>query len=144
MPDLVALVKDVYSVSESFRDLKFKKAMQAVEKEALDVQQENTRLHEENIRLNKLLNARNELKAIGPHGYFYKNEQADGPYCPKCWHRDQKEVLLPASAKFAAGIGRQCTVCDKLYVEEPASTGPAIAFVPTEPRRSLWKKSSGF
>ena len=128
MADAISVFKDAYTVSEKFRDLELKKAMQALEVKILDVQQENTKLREENTRLNKLLNARDELKPSGPHNYFYKNGQTDGPYCPKCWQLDQRQVLLPASASVAEGVGKQCTVCDKLYVEQPAKPlQPAIA-----------------
>ena len=140
MSDVLSLLKDVYSVSENFRDLKFKKAMQALEKEVLDVQEENAKLRAENTKLSNHLNARAEMKASGPHKYFYKNGQTDVPYCPKCWQRDQKEVLLPEPAKFAAGVGRQCTVCDKLYVEEPAKPlPPAIAIANPTPRHRLFR-----
>jgi len=140
MSDVLSLLKDVYSVSENFRDLKFKKAMQALEKEVLDVQEENAKLRAENTKLSNHLNARAEMKASGPHNYFYKNGQTDVPYCPKCWQRDQKEVLLPEPAKFAAGVGRQCTVCDKLYVEEPAKPlPPAIAIANPTPRHRLFR-----
>ncbi len=132
---LVSLFKDVYSVSENFRDLKFRKAMQALAKEVLDVQEENTKLRAENTKLNNHLNARAEMKPFGPHNYFYKNGQTDGPYCPTCWQRDEKQVLLPASAKYAAGTGKLCTVCKELYVEQAAPPiGPAIAFVSPPPR----------
>ncbi len=109
-------------------DLKFKRAMQALEKEALDVQGENTKLREENTKLRELLNARAEMKPFGPLNYFYKNGQTDGPYCPTCWQRDEKQVLLPASAKYAGGTGKLCTVCKELYIEQAAPPiGPAIA-----------------
>lgn len=128
MADAISVFKDAYTVSEKFRDLELKKAMQALEVKILDVQQENTKLREENTRLNKLLNARDDLKPFGPHNYFYKNGQTDGPYCPKCWQKDQRQVLLPASENFAAGLGKQCTVCDKLYIEQPAKPiQPVIA-----------------
>jgi len=109
------------------------------------VREENVRLREENTRLNKLLTTGEELKSSGPHNYFYKNGQTDGPYCPKCWQKDHRQVLLPPSAKSAAGVGRQCAVCDKLYVEEPASPpAPAIASVDPPPGRSLWARTQGF
>ncbi len=140
MADLLSLFKDALRVSEKFRDLELKQAMQALQTQILDVQQENTKLREENTRLNNLLTTRDEMKSSGPHNYFYKNGQTDAPYCPKCWQSDQKEVLLPEPAKFAAGVGRQCTVCDKLYVEEPASPpAPAIAFVDPPSRRRLFR-----
>ena len=106
MADVLSLFKEVYSVSENFRDLKFKKTMQALEKEVLDVQVENTKLRAESTKLRNHLNARAEMKPFGPHNYFYRNGQTEGPYCPTCWQRDEKQVLLPASSKFAAGLGR--------------------------------------
>ncbi len=110
----------------------------ALREENATVREENASLRDENTKLNKLLTTRGELESSGPHSYFYKNGQTDGPYCPKCWQKDQRQVLLPASAKFEAGVGRQCTVCDKLYVEEPAKPlQPAIALVNPTPRQRL-------
>jgi len=104
------------------------------------VREENARFREENAKLHKLLITRDELKASGPHKYFYKDGQTDSPYCPKCWQKDGRQVLLPASAKFAEGVGRQCTVCDKLYVEEPAKPlPPAIAIANPTPRQRLFR-----
>lgn len=124
---LVAVFKEAYRVSENFRDLKLKQAMQLLEAKVLDVEAENTKLREENASLNKRLNARAEMKPFGPHNYFYKNGQTDGPYCPTCWQKNEKAILLPASTRYAAGIGRLCSVCKELYVEHPTSAGPAIA-----------------
>ena len=140
MADLLALFKDAFEVSEKFRNLELRKAMQALETKILDVQKENIELREKNTNLNKVLTARGEMKPFGPHHYFYKNGQTDGPYCPRCWQRDQKEVLLPASEKFAAGVGKQCPVCDKLYVEEPAKPlQPAISIANPTPQRRFFR-----
>lgn len=128
MPDPLSLLKDVVAVSEKFRDLELKEKMQALKSEILNVQEENAKLREENTKLKSILHGRVEMKAFGPHNYFCKNGQTDGPYCPRCWQKDERAVLLPASEKFAAGVGRKCTVCDKLYVEQPAAPpAPAIA-----------------
>ncbi len=59
---------------------------------------------------------REEMKPSGPHNYFYQNDK--GPYCPACWQKDEKKVLLPASADYAGRIGRRCHVCKELYIEE--------------------------
>jgi|SRR5882762_4774005 len=134
---VITLFKEAHKISEKLHDVELKKAMLALEIKLLDVQEENS-------RLTKRLNERAEMNASGPHNYFYKSGQSNAPYCPTCWQRDEKAILLPTPAKFTEGVGRQCVVCDKLYVEEPASTGPAIAFVAAERRRSVWAKTSGF
>ncbi len=62
---------------------------------------------------------REEMEPFGPHNYFYRNGKTVGPYCPKCWQKDEKKVLLPASGDYAGGKGRVCTVCREFYLEEP-------------------------
>jgi hypothetical protein len=64
------------------------------------------------------------MEPFGPHNYFYRNNKTDGPYCPKCWQKDGKKVLLPAIDKYFAGKGRVCTVCGHLYIEEPTPVQP--------------------
>src|SRR5260370_33134142 len=95
--------------------------MQALEKEVLDVQEENTKLRAENTKLNNHLNARAEMKPFGPHNYFYKNGQTDGPYCPTCWQRAENQVLLPTSAKHAAVTGKILTIRKENFVPQTAT-----------------------
>ena len=47
MPDVMSLLKEVYEVSKNFRDLNFKKALQALEIKVLDLQDENAKLRTE-------------------------------------------------------------------------------------------------
>lgn len=56
-----------------------------------------------------------EMASSGPNNYFYQN--AIGPYCPTCWQRDKRAVLLPAVKRYSAGNGRYCRVCKELYYE---------------------------
>jgi len=84
-------------------------------------------LQADNIKLKSPLAASEEMEPSGPHNYFYRNGKTDGPYCPTCWQKDGKRILLPASADYAAGKGKKCTVCKELYIEEPRKRGPAIS-----------------
>ncbi len=63
--------------------------------------------------------ASDEMEPFGPHNYFYRDGRTIGPYCPKCWQKDGKKVLLPAATDYAGGQGRVCTVCREFYIEEP-------------------------
>jgi hypothetical protein len=74
---------------------------------------------EENATVTSLV-VKDELKAFGPHNYFYRNNNTEGPYCPFCWQKDEKEVLLPASKDSMSGHGRQCRVCKEIFVEGPS------------------------
>ena len=60
-----------------------------------------------------------QMKPFGPHNYFYRNDNTDGPYCPVCWQKDGKEVLLPASADYTTGHERYCQVCKTGFFEGP-------------------------
>lgn len=66
---------------------------------------------------------KDELKPFGPHNYFYRNNNTEGPYCPFCWQRDKKEVLLPASVDYIVGHGRHCRICNQQYIEGPKKGG---------------------
>ena len=78
-----------------------------------------SKLQTEIDELKNQLAAKEEMEPFGPLNYFYRNNKTIGPYCPKCWQKDGKKVLLPASDDFAGGKGRICTVCNKFYIEEP-------------------------
>ncbi len=77
------------------------------------------------------LSAKDELRASGPHNYFYRNNNAEGPYCPYCWQKYKKEVLLPASEDYFSGHGRLCRVCKELFIEGPKKRtgGPVRVFI---------------
>src|SRR5882762_3033320 len=102
--DVLATFKEAFEISEGLRDLRLKKAMLELQSQILESQRRDANSQEEITRLNKLLDTRASMKASGPHNYLYKDND-DRPHCPCCWHRDEKTVLLPAPAKFAAGVG---------------------------------------
>jgi hypothetical protein len=69
-------------------------------------------------KLRKLQNS-SQMRPFGPNNYFYRNDNTDGPYCPVCWQRDRKEVLLPASKDYTTGHERHCQVCKTGFHEGP-------------------------
>jgi hypothetical protein len=76
------------------------------------------KLRELSSRLDAL-QAKAQMKAFGPNNYFYRDAQTDGPYCPVCWQRDRKAVLLPASQDYPTGHERYCQVCKTGFFEGP-------------------------
>lgn len=79
---------------------------------------------DENTLFKRRLTTKDDLKPFGPHNYFYRNGQTDGPYCPVCWQRDGKAVLLPASKDYTTGHERYCQVCKSGFFEGPRKKPP--------------------
>jgi len=110
MSETLMLIAEALKLAEKFRDLDFKEKMRVIREQVLELQEENS-------KLKSRLKAKEEMKAFGPHNYFYKDEQRGGPYCPVCWQRDDKQVLLPASADYMTGHERYCQVCKTGFFE---------------------------
>jgi hypothetical protein len=97
----------------------------------------NSQLAENLRELKKRIDALQEkaqMKAFGPQNYFYRDGQTDGPYCPVCWQRDGKAVLLPASKDYPTGHERYCQVCQKGFFEGPRKQSLASL----QPSRGDW------
>jgi hypothetical protein len=107
----LSTAKEISKLIQEYNDLPLKKKI-------LQLEEEIKALQEDNRSLKQRLENKEGMLPSGPHNYFYKGDV--GPYCPKCWQKDGKPVLLPAVEDFAAGLGRQCSVCKGLYVEERA------------------------
>ena len=120
MSETLALIAEALKLAEKFRDLEFKEKMHVLRQRVLE-------LEEDNIRKSKRLAAREEMRAFGPHNYFYRDDQKDGPYCPVCWQRDEKQVLLPASADYMTGRERYCQVCKTGFFEGPRKEQPQVS-----------------
>ena len=117
MSATLELIAEAMKLAEKFRDLEFKEKMHALKKRVLE-------LEDENSTLKRRLTAKDELKPFGPHNYFYRNGQTDGPYCPICWQKDEKMILLPASEDYFGGKGKVCHVCEHFFIEEPRKPEP--------------------
>jgi hypothetical protein len=122
MPEIIGLIGDALKLAENFRDLEFKEKMRVLRERVLELQDENDKLRAKVKR-------KEEMKPSGPHNYFYHHDAPETPYCPTCWQKDEKAVLLPAATEYAAGAGRKCHVCESLFVEKPSKPQPSIAFV---------------
>lgn len=78
-------------------------------------------LTEENAELKRLLQLQGELR--WEHNVYWReieSEAREGPYCPKCWHGEQKVARL---AEREAGIYWWCFVC-ALKVLRPGKEAP--------------------
>ena len=89
-----------------------------LKKKILQLENEILKLQEENRTLKQQVSNQAEMQPKGKHNYFYKGDI--GPYCPTCWQRDRKMVLLPEAENFALGTGRYCRVCDQTFDEGEA------------------------
>jgi hypothetical protein len=78
----------------------------------VELADEIIRLQEENRDLKYKLGTKEAMAPRGDHNYFYKGEF--GPYCPTCWQKSNKEVLLPAPTENHLGTFRSCRLASTL------------------------------
>jgi hypothetical protein len=110
--DPLHTAKEIAKLVQEYHDIPLKKMI-------VQLQDEIIKLQEENRGLKQRLGNREEMLPNGPHNYFYKGDL--GPYCPTCWQRDNKPILLPAVVRYMVGPGRYCRVCKGMFSEDETS-----------------------
>jgi hypothetical protein len=83
------------------------------------------KLTEENTELRRAQEEKPEIRHVGDVNYYYVGEK--GPYCQPCYDGKGKLVPLTAQQRFSGGMGRNCQVCHKVFLEyrfPPEPQGP--------------------
>jgi hypothetical protein len=109
MVDPLATAKEIGKLVKEYNDIPLKTKIVQLTDQIIQLQEENRALKQ------RLAN-QDEMIPKGPNNYFYKGDR--GPYCPTCWQRDNKPVLLPAVDKYITGSARRCTVCKEMFYDE--------------------------
>lgn len=110
-------LKEIADLAKKLGNIDLYKKIVELEGEVIELTRRTRVLEDESVTLKRRLAAKEEMKASGPHNYFYRNGNTDGPYCPVCWQRDEKAILLPASADYMTGHERHCQVCKTSFFE---------------------------
>jgi hypothetical protein len=108
MQNPLSTAREISKLVQDYNDIPLKKKIVQLEDEII-------KLQEENRSLKLQLGDQVEMVPTGKHNYFYQGEA--GPYCPTCWQRDEKKVLLPAVESYMTGLGRHCRICKQTFSE---------------------------
>lgn len=139
---LAASAKNAVDLSKATSNNELKGALSELYDSVLDVKTRVLDLDEENRRLKEELARKHEIEGPAePFGYFFTKQKPNDPLCPKCLQSEpSKIVFLGPLRKHKGGQLRRCPVCNYGNYEEPPTTGPAIAVVPsiTSRARNYW------
>jgi hypothetical protein len=92
---------------------------------ALELDNENNGLRQENIRLKEALEFQEELTYVKEKNSYWTKETNDGPFCSGCWDDRKKAIRL---TEYAKHVGRyRCPVCNHIYKVEKDTTEEIIS-----------------
>ena len=108
-------VKEVVDLVEATGDLALYKRVLDIQRQALEVLQENDELKRQITRLQEQLGGRDQL-VLGTDGKYYLNGENDsrqGPICPNCFKTRGVVVFLRELTQ--GGELRRCSACQTNY-----------------------------
>lgn len=86
--------------------------IQKLQEQYLGLHAENLELKQRLLDIKEKLEQREQMVFNEPYFYTENNEVKDGPYCPRCWQKDNKKcrvIKTPESYHSA----EKCQVCDQ-------------------------------
>ncbi|MDD4594715.1 MAG: hypothetical protein PHY33_06360 [Methanobacteriaceae archaeon] len=113
-------IKDVASIVQKADNIELYEKLLDLQRDALDILDENKSLKERIRELENNLNIEEKL-LFKDNAYYLeqKDKEPDGPFCSVCWDRDKKLIRL----HFDSGTRYDCNVCKtiigKAYIPAP-------------------------
>jgi hypothetical protein len=107
--------------AKTSKDVALKENISNLYDEFLDLKAMVLRLTEENFELRRVIAEqaekppKPEIRQVGEANYYYVGDQ--GPYCQPCYDDKGKLVNLMPQQHYGGGIGRECRVCQNLFIE---------------------------
>lgn len=114
-------LESVRERAKTSNDAALKESISKLYDDFLDLKAIIVRLTEENAELREQVSQgaekprKPEIRQFGDVNYYFVGEE--GPYCQPCFDRDNKLVPLTPKQHFAAGNGRKCLLCEKVFLE---------------------------
>lgn len=113
---LAASAKNAVDLAKSTSNSELKGAVSELFDSVLDVKARVLELDEENRRLTKELEQKDEI--VGPEGkdgfFFYKSKPGK-PLCPKCWQSPTKKNAVFLTETDYYGPGYKCIICNSMW-----------------------------
>jgi hypothetical protein len=105
-------VKAAIELAKKAQQVEIAEQLMEVREELLSLREDNHKLREENAGLSKRLKLSTEMKFDRGAYWTHSDATKDGPFCPRCWDVDGKQVRLARKERFHPS----CPQC-KNYVE---------------------------
>ena len=106
--------------SKTTKDLDIKDQISTLYDNVLELKEVINRLLDENKELKRRLEHQQhppekpKLKQVGDTNYYFLSDD-DGPYCQRCYDKNEKLVKLPPPENWNGGLRRDCPVCDVTF-----------------------------
>ncbi|SCJ52537.1 Uncharacterised protein [uncultured Clostridium sp.] len=106
-------VKDALSLIQKTDNLELYSKIIDVQKEAMDLLEENRNLKNRMHQLQEELNTKKSVEYI-EDAYYVKRENGtyDGPYCRVCWDKDNKLIRMSIGSYNYGCSEAACMVCN--------------------------------
>lgn len=105
--DIKELLKDARDFAEGANDLQLKGKLLDIQGALYDLIDENRDLRIENERLKNVKITESQMKQVGS---FWKIEDKEYYYCPKCWGKDKRLVVCVFNKTYPVSTFL-CPVC---------------------------------
>jgi hypothetical protein len=110
---IVDNLEEVADIIKKAGDIELYRKIVKLEGAIIELTREKMKLEEQNADLQKLLNAKQEMKFNKP---FYYQENDPHPFCPQCWEADKKAVHLDGPQEVVAGPRYDCPSCRNTFI----------------------------
>lgn len=113
-------------------DLMKKGSQMEAQSQIQKLQEQYLELHAENLELKQALlelkeKAREKDHMVYDEPFFYAavGDDREGPYCPRCWQKDERKCRVVPTPKSYRGAFK-CQVCDASFGEGQPIPGPML------------------
>ncbi len=102
---------------------------QKMQGQSLELHAQNLELKQEILHAKEKLREKDELFFEEPFFYIKLGEDRDGPFCPKCWQKDEKKCRVVKTPESTMGSSK-CQVCGSNFGKgKEIKIPPARGFV---------------
>ena len=100
--------------------------IQKLQEQYLELHAANLELKQELLELKEKYVQQEQMEFEEPFFYAVDGENKDGPYCPRCWQKDDKKCRVIATPNSYRGT-QKCQVCDQNFgIGKPRTSIPVI------------------
>ena len=107
--------------------------IQKLQEQYLELHAENLELKQELLHAKEKLREKDQLFFEEPFFYIQLGEERDGPFCPKCWQKDEKKCRVVKTPESSMGSSK-CQVCGTTFgkgkkIRDSSCTGFLLGMV---------------
>lgn len=88
-------IKKIATVLQEAGKLDLYEKLLEIKQQAMEMQEKIEKLSSENRNLSRNLNIKGNLELVDNHYWLKDQGKLDGPYCTKCWDKEQLLIRVP-------------------------------------------------